>query len=60
MHEFGHNLGLAHSGGKDYYGEDGEYEDETCYMGYGETDDHAICWNAAKSAELGTYTDLIY
>ena len=57
MHEFGHNLGLAHSGGMDYSGELNEYEDETCMMGYGQGGvvDHSICWNAAKSVELGTY-----
>ncbi len=45
MHEFGHNIGLHHSG----YGT-ASYADHSCIMGnpsYGD-DGPQICWNAAK------------
>jgi len=45
MHEFGHNIGLHHSG----Y-DTGSYADHSCIMGnpsYGD-DGPKICWNAAK------------
>jgi hypothetical protein len=52
MHEFGHNIGLHHSG----YGT-ASYADHSCIMGnpsYGD-DGPQICWNAAKSWESGWY-----
>jgi hypothetical protein len=57
MHEVGHNIGLHHSG--EYTGDeaDQEYGDQTGYMGYTyESDDvPAMCFNPAKSWELGWY-----
>jgi hypothetical protein len=53
MHEFGHNIGLHHSG---YDG--APYGDKSCLMGatsYGD-DGPKICWNAAKSWTTGWYT----
>ena len=52
MHEFGHNIGLHHSG----YGT-ASYADHSCIMGnpsYGD-DGPQICWNAAKVSYLDTY-----
>ncbi len=53
MHEVGHNLGLEHSGeGGDQYG------DTSGYMGStSQNDDHSMCFNAAKSFQLGWYND---
>ena len=51
MHEVGHNLGLAHS--------DKDYGDTSCMMGYSykEEDGPKMCFNGAKSWELGWYSD---
>jgi len=52
VHEFGHNIGLHHSGYNS-----GSYGDHSCLMGnpsYGD-DGPAICWNGAKSWETGWY-----
>lgn len=64
-HEFGHNLGLAHSGedirliGNQY--EFRDYADETGYMGYLENvpiaDQPKQCFNAHKHWQLGWYED---
>jgi len=54
MHEVGHNIGLAHSG------ENGdEYGDQTGAMAYGFSSDDTplVCFNAAKSYQLGWYTN---
>lgn len=56
MHELGHNFGLLHSG------EDkANYGDKSCVMGASGThtkDDGArMCFNAAKSWQLGWYND---
>mmetsp|Transcript_31451 Transcript_31451/g.57611 ORF Transcript_31451/g.57611 Transcript_31451/m.57611 type:complete len:1535 (+) Transcript_31451:73-4677(+) len=54
LHEFGHNLGLHHSGNGDK-----SYADHSCLMGnpsYGD-DGPQICWNAAKSWESTWYAD---
>ena len=54
LHELGHNLNLAHSG------EGGaEYADQSGYMGYsyGNDDVPKMCYNAAKSWQLGWYQD---
>ncbi|CAJ1961537.1 unnamed protein product [Cylindrotheca closterium] len=54
MHELGHNLGLGHSGhGGDKYG------DQSGLMGYSYGNDEApkMCFNAAKSWQLGWYAD---
>jgi hypothetical protein len=52
MHEVGHNLGLAHSG------EDGdEYGDRSGIMGnFNWWDDEHVCYNSAKSYQLGWYS----
>jgi hypothetical protein len=55
MHEIGHNLGLAHSGGLN----GATYTDHTGYMGnpcYGD-DNCEICFNAAKNWQLPWYND---
>eukprot|EP00547_Thalassionema_nitzschioides_P007125 CAMPEP_0194213942 /NCGR_PEP_ID=MMETSP0156-20130528/14882_1 /TAXON_ID=33649 /ORGANISM="Thalassionema nitzschioides, Strain L26-B" /LENGTH=981 /DNA_ID=CAMNT_0038942091 /DNA_START=51 /DNA_END=2996 /DNA_ORIENTATION=+ len=51
MHEVGHNLGLFHSS------ENGEYDDQSGLMGfsYNNEDDKQMCFNAAKSWQLGWY-----
>mmetsp|Transcript_28882 Transcript_28882/g.44125 ORF Transcript_28882/g.44125 Transcript_28882/m.44125 type:complete len:734 (-) Transcript_28882:114-2315(-) len=53
MHEVGHNIGLAHAneGGN-------TYQDQSGMMGYsyGQTDGPVMCFNAAKSWQLGWYT----
>ena len=49
----GHNLNLLHSGGLDGQ----EYTDHTGVMGNGFLIDGAVCFNAAKSWELGWYDD---
>mmetsp|Transcript_40528 Transcript_40528/g.97823 ORF Transcript_40528/g.97823 Transcript_40528/m.97823 type:complete len:596 (+) Transcript_40528:120-1907(+) len=54
MHEVGHNLNLGHSGmGAEKYG------DQTCMMGYSYRSSEApkMCFNAAKSYQLGWYGD---
>jgi len=54
IHEFGHNLGMHHSG-------DGTlpYADHSCMMGNPSYDNNGpqICWNAAKSWESGWYEE---
>ncbi|CAJ1954133.1 unnamed protein product [Cylindrotheca closterium] len=54
MHEIGHNLNLGHSGiGTEKYG------DQSCMMGYSYRSSEApkMCFNAAKSFQLGWYDD---
>ena len=53
MHEVGHNLGLAHSN------ESGSYKDQSGMMGYSYSQDNGpiMCFNAAKSWQLGWYSD---
>jgi hypothetical protein len=53
MHEVGHNIGLHHSG---VTGQS-EYEDKTGVMGYSylQDDGPIMCFNAAKSYQLGWY-----
>ena len=60
MHETGHNLDLAHSGQPNDPDEPDlvEYGDSTCTMGYTTGVDRAICFNGAKSVELGMCTIL--
>jgi len=55
MHEVGHNLGLHHSG---ILG-GSEYADKTGMMGFSylEDDGPKMCFNAAKSYQLGWYPD---
>lgn len=58
MHEVGHNIGLHHSG--EYFGADNAkaYGDGTGIMGFSYSeDDTAMCFNPAKSWQLGWYTD---
>ena len=55
MHETGHNLDLAHSGQLDDT-TNVEYGDSSCTMGYTNGVDRAICFNGAKSVELGMYS----
>jgi len=56
LHEVGHNLGLAHSGILD----GGSYEDKQGYMGFSfDRDDQDMCFNAAKSYQLGWYEDQV-
>eukprot|EP00547_Thalassionema_nitzschioides_P000816 CAMPEP_0194200194 /NCGR_PEP_ID=MMETSP0156-20130528/905_1 /TAXON_ID=33649 /ORGANISM="Thalassionema nitzschioides, Strain L26-B" /LENGTH=1201 /DNA_ID=CAMNT_0038925161 /DNA_START=53 /DNA_END=3658 /DNA_ORIENTATION=+ len=55
LHEYGHNLGFAHSGKIN----DSEYSDHTCIMGnplYGD-DNGKMCFNPAKSYQSGWYTN---
>ena len=54
MHEVGHNLNFMHSG--DSFN---EYGDRSCLMGYSYSyDDYPyMCFNGAKSWELGWYSD---
>ena len=54
MHELGHNLGLDHSGEGI-----GEYSDQSGMMGYSYSSDDSprMCFNAAKSWQLGWYAD---
>jgi len=56
MHEVGHSLGLQHSGEIEEYGYD-EYSDLTGYMSYEATDADTMCFNPAKSWQLGWYED---
>ena len=56
VHEVGHNLGLAHSGEINQ----GKYNDQTGYMGFSyAADDQRMCFNAAKSYQLGWYDDQV-
>lgn len=59
MHEVGHNIGLEHSG--EYVGSNSvqEYGDQTDMMGfsYANDDAPAMCFNPAKSWNLGWYAD---
>jgi len=53
MHELGHNINLAHAN------EGGTYRDQTGMMGfsYSQDDGPKMCFNAAKSWQLGWYSD---
>merc|ERR1712226_39401 len=55
MHEIGHNLGLLHSGKKGGV----EYADTSGMMGYSYNYDDipAMCFNSAKSYQLGWYPE---
>jgi len=58
MHEVGHSIGLHHSG--EYFGTESEkeYGDGTGMMGFSyREDDTAMCFNPAKSWEVGWYAD---
>jgi len=58
MHEVGHNLGLAHSGGTIVGGK--KYADTTGVMGFSSRkDDTRKCFNPAKSYQLGWYSDKV-
>jgi hypothetical protein len=50
MHEIGHNMNLMHAGHGTV-----EYGDQSGYMGYGysQNDGPKMCFNAAKSSDLG-------
>eukprot|EP00804_Cyclotella_cryptica_P016798 CCRYP_001799-RE/>CCRYP_001799-RE protein AED:0.07 eAED:0.07 QI:359/1/1/1/0.92/0.85/14/1113/1072 len=52
MHEIGHNLNLAHSGGNDGK----EYSDHSCLMGnpWFRDDVSQMCFNAAKSFQISS------
>ncbi|CAJ1961535.1 unnamed protein product [Cylindrotheca closterium] len=54
LHEIGHNLNLNHSGRGN-----SEYGDKSCMMGfsYDKDDIPYMCFNAAKSWQLGWYSD---
>ncbi|GFH59960.1 hypothetical protein CTEN210_16436 [Chaetoceros tenuissimus] len=54
IHETGHNLDLSHSGEGN-----NEYADTSCNMGYTTGVDRAICFNGAKSVELGWYNNRV-
>jgi len=58
LHEIGHSNGLGHSGTKDGFVEN-SYGDKTCMMGSHNGNDDApqLCYNAAKSWNLGWYED---
>jgi len=62
MQQIGHNLGLHHSG--EYIGDEDnqEYGDQTGYMGLtiNLDDGPAMCFNPAKSWQLGWYEDKTY
>ncbi len=53
MHEIGHNLGLLHSGKRGV----NQYADQSGMMGYSysDVDGPTMCFNAAKSYQLGWY-----
>lgn len=53
VHEIGHNLNLAHAG------ESAAYDDQSGYMGYSYSgsDTPAMCFNGAKSWQLGWYSN---
>jgi len=55
VHEYGHNLGMAHSGGLDQQA----YTDHTCMMGNPLYDDEVgrMCFNPAKSYYIGWYEE---
>lgn len=54
MHELGHNLNMAHSGGTDGL----EYTDHTCLMGNPWFDDDygRMCFNPVKNYQIGMAT----
>jgi len=59
MHEFGHNLDLNHSSDVLFSpGMDSQFGDQTGYMGLSYLQVHGpeMCFNAAKSFQLGWYT----
>jgi len=53
MHEVGHNLGLQHSGEGDV-----EWADTSGYMGYSNTFDPRMCYNAVNNYQLDWYSKL--
>jgi hypothetical protein len=53
MHEVGHNFGLQHAG----HGRD-EYGDVSGYMGYSETKEPKMCYNAVNNYQLGWYSNI--
>jgi len=58
MHEVGHNMGLAHSG-QEQDGQ-GKYDDQQGLMGYSyDQDDTNMCFNPAKSFQLGWYDNKV-
>uniref|UniRef100_A0A7S1VTZ0 Peptidase M11 gametolysin domain-containing protein n=1 Tax=Grammatophora oceanica TaxID=210454 RepID=A0A7S1VTZ0_9STRA len=62
VHEFGHNLGLLHSGGDaSASGVELEYGDQSSMMGFSylEKSKPQMCFNAEKSQQLGWYNDKI-
>jgi len=57
MHEVGHNLGLGHSGEGDISVGTNEYADQSGNMGFSYAeDDTYMCFNSAKSWQLGWYS----
>jgi len=59
MHEVGHSIGLHHSGENTGTDSAQEYGDQTGYMGFSYKSDDApiMCFNPAKSFDLGWYVD---
>jgi len=63
IHEVGHNINLNHASDTIFTPNNGsEYADQIGYMGFSYSDMHApqMCFNAAKSYQLGWYTDKTY
>jgi hypothetical protein len=57
MHEVGHNIGLGHSGEGDLVGSN-QYRDQSGNMGFSYSeDDTYMCFNSAKSWQLGWYSN---
>jgi len=57
LHEIGHNLGLGHSGEGDIDQGNNQYQDRTGNMGFSyREDDTYMCFNSAKSWQLGWYS----
>lgn len=53
MHEVGHNFGLQHAGQ-----DQEEYGDASGYMGYSETKEPRMCYNAVNNYQLGWYSNI--